>query len=135
MIKTLMLIDDEKVDHMLYQRIIKRSGLVETLLPFYAADTALDYISSPDCPEIDAITLDINMPRMNGFEFLEEVERMKADRLIKCVIVMLTTSLDPADEQKAQANQLVKEFLYKPLMEDHLMRIDKYINSGGQAAF
>lgn len=70
-IKMAMIIDDEQADQMLYKLIIKRSGLIENTLAFQMAEDALDYLKSEDKDPIDVIFLDINMPRMNGFEFLE----------------------------------------------------------------
>ena len=128
-IDTLMLIDDSEVDLLIYDRIIKRSGLVGNTLTFLTADLALEFIESGKCPSIDAIILDVNMPRMNGFEFLEALETSPAVKQIICIIVMLTTSLDPRDKQRAEASPLVTEFLYKPLIMEHLNTIARNVEA------
>ena len=126
-IQTLLIIDDDEVDQMMYARIIKRTGLVENTIQYHAADEALEFINSGDCPAIDVIILDINMPRMDGFEFLAALDGHTSSTLIQAIIVMLTTSLDPDDEAKARRSPLVKEFFYKPLIEQHLQSVAQLI--------
>lgn len=122
-----MIIDDEAFDQKVYRRIIDRSGLVEKTLSFSAADEALDYLKQhPDDP-IDLILLDINMPRMNGFEFLDAAARELRPNFAKVCIVMLTTSLDPLDRERAAQYEIVRDFLNKPLTLDDLSRLAKLI--------
>lgn len=113
------MIDDSTFDQMIYQRIATKSGLVETLIQFLDATEAIEYLADPDKPNPDIILLDINMPRMDGFEFLEAAtERFGAD--ICPIVVMLTTSLNPKDEQRAMSFNVVRDFLSKPLTQDQL---------------
>jgi CheY-like chemotaxis protein len=65
------------------------------------------------------VLLDINMPKIDGFEFLEIVTADLAGRMCP-VIVMLTTSLDPRDEERARRHEVVRDFHNKPLTEDLL---------------
>ena len=113
-VNTLMLIDDNKIDQMLYRRIVERSGKVRTLRSFLMASDALDDLANPETAMPDLILLDINMPRMNGFEFLEAAEQMFGTAFAP-VIVMLTTSLDPKDRVRATQISAIREFLNKPL--------------------
>lgn len=122
-IKTVMIVDDEEVDQLLYKRVMKRSGLVGEIVSFFYADEALEYLRSSDRPTIDVIFLDINMPRMNGFEFLEAAEKLTGAEFSGSVVVMLTTSLDPRDQAKAAKFDIVRAFLNKPLTTDHLVDI------------
>lgn len=119
-IQTAMLIDDERFDQKMYQRIINRSGMVGEILPFIYADEALVYLKSPDCKPIDVIFLDINMPRMNGFEFLSAATAALGAGFARMVVVMLTTSLEQSDRVRASAFPVVRRFISKPLTVDHL---------------
>ncbi|MEP5728361.1 MAG: response regulator [Sulfitobacter sp.] len=133
-IKNAMIIDDEVFDQRIYKRIIARSGLVENLHSFLAADLALDYLSGHPDMVVDAIFLDINMPRMNGFEFLDQATAMLGPNFAKVCIVMLTTSLDPKDMQRAKEFEVVKEFLNKPLTTDHVAHVADLVSQANDQA-
>ena len=122
-IKTALLIDDEEVDQILYRRIIDRSGLVEELISYRYADEALDFLRQTDRGPIDVIFLDINMPRMDGFEFLEAAIEELDSSFATIVIVMLTTSMNPADKERAMTFDVVKDYINKPLTVDSLRHI------------
>ena len=119
----LLLIDDNDVDQMMYKRIIKRSGLVGETISFLYADEALGFLKRDDCPHIDAVLLDVMMPRMDGFEFLEAVRNEFGDSFKSIVVVMLTTSLNPDDRARAAKYDTVRDFLNKPLTVEHLENI------------
>lgn len=129
-----MIIDDERFDQKMYQRIIDRSGLVEETLSFHAADQALLFLrDNPDKP-VDLILLDINMPRMSGFEFLAAATRDLGPNFTRVCIVMLTTSLDPLDREKAAQFAVVRDFLNKPLTVDDIKRLARLISETGGSA-
>lgn len=113
-IQTLMLIEDNNIDQMMYKRIIDRSGMVGTLQQYFYADEALEYLKSTKEPKPDLILLDINLPRMDGFEFLNAATGELGEEFCP-VVVMLTTSLDPNDMTRAKQHASVKEFINKPL--------------------
>ncbi|MEM7598900.1 MAG: response regulator [Pseudomonadota bacterium] len=126
-IKTAMLIDDEEFDQRQYLRVLQRSGLVETVLQYTYAEDALAHLETHPELEVDVIFLDINMPRMNGFEFLEAAtEKLGAD-FVKTVVVMLTTSLNPDDRTRAESYDVVRDFINKPLTIEHVERVAKLV--------
>lgn len=132
-IRTAMIIDDELFDQRMYKRTIERSGLVEELISFYAADHAIEHLSTHHELVVDAIFLDINMPRMNGFEFLDQAIARFGPKFAKVCIVMLTTSLDPRDMERAKQFSVVKDFLNKPLSVEHIEKVAELVinsNSG-----
>ncbi|WP_424978555.1 response regulator [Leisingera sp. S232] len=126
-IKLAIIIDDDEVDQRIYRRVMDRSGLVDNVMCFTYADEALAHlIAHPDL-EVDVIFLDINMPRMNGFEFLDAAMQEFGSAFARMVVVMLTTSLHPEDEQRAKGMEVVKEFIRKPLTVEHVAEVAKLL--------
>ena len=115
-IKTLMMIDDNAIDQMMYKRIVSRSNLVDHLIQFTDAREALDYLVDQANDRPSLILLDINMPGMDGFEFLDMATARLGAEMCP-VIVMLTTSLNPQDETRARGYAVVHDFLNKPLTQ------------------
>ena len=126
-INRLMLIDDNAIDQKMYQRIIARSNCVNHVTACLSALEALEYLADPANPRIDVILLDINMPRLDGFQFLEEATQRFGTDFAKLVVVMLTTSLDPRDAERASRFDVVRDFLNKPLTQEHLTKIVGYL--------
>ena len=122
-IRLAVLIDDEKIDQMIYERVMERSGIVREVRIFSHAMDALEFLKQPDRPVVDVVFLDINMPRMNGFEFLEAATEEFGPDFAKLVIVMLTTSINPTDHERAVSYSVVKKFIYKPLTEEIVREI------------
>lgn len=119
-IQNVMLIDDEEIDQKQYRRVMSRSGIVENIIAFSYADEAFEYLRDNADLVIDLILLDINMPRMDGFQFLEKVSTELNRNVAHVVIIMLTTSLDPRDRERASRMELVRDFINKPLEETHI---------------
>ncbi len=129
LIQRLALIDDAEFDQMLYRRLIERSGLVGETLTFLSAEDAIAYFERPDTEPVDAILLDINMPGMSGFDFLDYATGASGATFTHVVIVMLTTSLNPSDLDRAHSYDLVRDYIYKPLEEQHLHQIADLIET------
>jgi len=122
-IGTILLIDDNAIDQRLCQRLIERSGLVGRFIGFLSAEEALTAFKENRLSDIDAILLDVNMPRMNGFDFLEAATRDLDASFARLVVMMLTTSLDPADQARARQFPVVKDYCSKPLTIDYLQTL------------
>lgn len=122
-INTVMVIDDNDIDQLLYQRIIKRSGTIDRVISFSYADEALEYLKQKDCEKIDVIFLDINMPRMDGFEFLNAATEQLGESFVQSVVVMLTTSLTIEDRERSRKYSIVKAYINKPLTEAIILAI------------
>jgi len=124
----IMLVDDSPDDNFFHERVIRRNEFTDCVIPKESAREALDFLRSrpkDGAREIDIIFLDINMPGMNGWEFLEEYNSMEAERQVGVVIVMLTTSDNPEDKARAGKWGFVSDFKTKPLtkeMMDDILR-------------
>ena len=127
-VNCILLIDDNPDDNFFHERVIKKSKLCDLVVARNSAQEALNYLASTEeWVHPDIIFLDINMPRMNGWEFLEEYTKMDKITHSRVVIVMLTTSENPDDKVKAMACPAIAEFRTKPLTKEMLQEmINKY---------
>ncbi|WP_425073402.1 response regulator [Sagittula sp. S175] len=125
------LIDDSEIDQRLYRRIISRAGVIWEVEMFTFADEALARLKADPGQTIDLIFLDINMPRMNGFEFLEAATAELGTAFAKVVVAMLTTSLDPADHERARTFSMVKDFITKPLTPEIVKSVERLFDDSG----
>ena len=125
-----MLIDDNKDDNFYHERIIRKNNSADTVITKQSGAEALEYLKSKNLQESahpDLIFLDINMPGMNGWEFLEEYHKLDREFQSKIVVVMLTTSENPDDRTKAKEFDTLSDFKTKPLTKEMLNDIiDKY---------
>lgn len=129
-----MLIDDNEADNFYHSYIIKDAGVCNQIKTALNGEDALLYITktidsalSSSYPFPDFIFLDINMPRMNGFEFLNELKKKDKSVWEKMAIFMLSSSTDPNEQHKALKTGVIKEFINKPLETEMLNDLlDKY---------
>lgn len=121
-----MLIDEDEIDNIINQKIIESNNFCENIMVYQTGGDALEYLrtnaNNPDALP-DLIFLDINMPIMDGFQFLEEFEKLAEPILEKCKIIMLSSSISPRDIDRAASNRFVKKYLNKPLNSRYLQAI------------
>jgi CheY-like chemotaxis protein len=126
-INRVLLIDDEVVDLMIYKRVLNKSGMIDEVKSFSYAEEALQYLAESEGNGVDLIFLDINMPRMNGFEFLEAYQKAIGSGKSVPVMIMLTTSLAESDRERAEACNLVKGFFNKPLTVEQVLEASQLV--------
>ncbi|PSR57468.1 response regulator [Adhaeribacter arboris] len=119
-----LLVDDDETANYLNELLFKRLAVTEKLLVARNGLEALTVISqncpSKSCPAL--ILLDINMPIMDGFEFLSAYQQLDLDQKQSIVIIMLTTSLNPRDLEKVQQANIAG-IINKPLTKKALLDI------------
>ncbi|PRY53658.1 CheY-like chemotaxis protein [Arcticibacter pallidicorallinus] len=115
--KSVLLIDDSYVDNLINSKIIESLHFADEVKiinsPFEAINYLKDAARTGELPDI--IFLDIRMPAMNGFEFMNKLEPIKHLLPSNLKIYMLSSSLDPSDLRKVKENNLVTNFIGKPL--------------------
>lgn len=121
-----ILIDDNDIDLLLHERLITIQGISRTVLAFSNANKALEFLSSnitlPHIPPT-VILLDIQMPEMDGFEFLRSFDSYPSKIKNQCSIIMVSSSLDFGDISRTNANPLVIRLLKKPLQPKELKEV------------
>ena len=122
-IKNILLIDDNDVDTYINKYVLKQVDIAESIVAKSSAIDALEYLKGlrEDFPEI--IFLDIRMPEMDGFGFLEKYSEFPETKKEHCRIIMLTSSNDAEDMKRAASNPYVKKYLNKPLSSEMLAGI------------
>jgi CheY-like chemotaxis protein len=125
----ILVIDDDEPTNFFTRIILEEYGRIPHIKIMQSAREALDYLAAAaetgadknNFPYPDLVLLDINMPAMNGWEFLEEYR--KQDKLYTPKIIMLTTSLFPRDMEKAREIPEISDFENKPLSIEKLESI------------
>jgi len=118
--KNIVLIDDDAINNLLNRQFLSFVLPNSTINTFHDARLVLRYLEEGKIARPDLILLDINMPEMDGWEFLFHLERINC----KANVMILSSSLHWDDMSKAQSYEQVKCYIEKPLTED---KIEKYL--------
>ncbi|TDN95140.1 CheY-like chemotaxis protein [Salegentibacter sp. 24] len=130
------IIDDDKIYVNLVKKIIEIKKLSENLLIFKNGMEALDHFklileNATEEKLPDIIFLDINMPIMDGWEFLNEFIKIKNNFEKKITLYVVSSSIDPRDLERAKSFNLVTDYLIKPI---ELKKFEKIFDRNGHAA-
>ena len=124
----IMLVDDNPDDNFFHEREIKKFNNEIVVIKKNSALAALDYLKENKDVAFklpDLILLDINMPGMNGWEFLKEYNLLAKELQSKVVIIMLTTSENSDDIKNAKSENYVSDFITKPMTKSIMGKITK----------
>jgi two-component system nitrate/nitrite response regulator NarL len=118
-----VLIDDSDIDLFVQRRFIELSGFAKRVLTFRSSREALNHLSDANLEDHpDLIFLDLNMPEIDGFSFLEQYSKLVQG--VPTKIIILTSSSSALDRDRAATYGSVIGFLSKPLTEGNLLEID-----------
>jgi CheY-like chemotaxis protein len=125
----IILIDDDETTNHVNLRTLKRTNVAKDVKIFMNGEQALDYLksvpqpggASPTYP--DLIFLDIKMPIMDGFEFLESYQQLNLHHTIPTQIMMLTSSASFYDLNRLEKYEVVKRHFPKPLTDYDVKQI------------
>jgi len=124
-----MLIDDDADDNFFHEREIKKNDLEHIIITKNLGIKALEYLKLKEEPQADLIFLDINMPGMNGWEFLREYKQLDKVLQSRAIIIILTTSNIARDVARANTYSFVADYITKPLTREIMGDIvKKYFN-------
>ncbi|MBV61713.1 MAG: response regulator [Nevskiales bacterium] len=122
-----LLVDDNEADNFLHRAVLEDMGVADRIVERLNGQEALDYLLTPDdqgrFPSPDLICLDINMPIMSGWEFLDSYEQLPPARRRGVVVMMLTTSLNPEDAEQARERSAIGAFSNKPLTSTKVLQL------------
>lgn len=122
--KRVLLVDDNEIDLKINAKLISLNKLFDEIVICRSGNEALDYLNSQFeenklIPTF--ILLDIQMPEMDGFEFLDRYKELSKTIKDSCTIAMLSSTLDFGDIKRAEANPHVVKLLKKPLSSNEVL--------------
>lgn len=121
-LERVLLIDDDPNTNFYNKILLSQEKSIGEILVFEMAQDALEYLQKGDNP-VDLIFLDVNMPMMDGWQFLEHYQQLEEKRKAKVIVVMLTSSASLQDKEKAEAFGLKDQFFNKPLTPQLIQEI------------
>lgn len=111
-----IVIDDSKLDCFIAEKIIRNTGRSQSVQSFTQATDALAFVqASAGAAGKTVLLVDIQMPIMNGFEFVEAFEKLPAAHTANYIIYVLSSSINENDLVRARSHVSVRQFINKPL--------------------
>jgi two-component system, NarL family, nitrate/nitrite response regulator NarL len=129
LVEKTILIDDSDIDLFIQRRFLEVYHFSDTLVLYNSAEQALGWLKEMKGEAApDVIFLDLNMPEIDGFSFLNDFKKLPQEVLDKCKIVVLTSSNSAKDREQAFAFDNVIQFITKPIKQSDIEDLKKLIN-------
>jgi CheY-like chemotaxis protein len=115
------IIDDDTINQFVFKRIIENKKFTKKIIPFLNGQLAIDFIKThlKDHENLpDVIFIDINMPVMDGWEFMEAFQKLPLSK--RTLIYLLSSSINPADLERAKKTNFVSDYIIKPIKNEQL---------------
>lgn len=124
-IQNFIIVDDDPWNNKICAINIRKALGAVHIYSFQLAGDGLSFIEKEFVKEVQPtiLFLDINMPEINGWQFLEQFENFSDHLKDNITIYMLSSSINYSDIEKAKANKLVKDFISKPLLKDTVLMV------------
>ncbi|MDA8886318.1 response regulator [Bacteroidia bacterium] len=124
MIKKVAIIDDDSIFQFTTKVKLEKLKLAEEVLIFNDGEEILDFVQDTEEKDLPSILLlDINMPIVDGWDFLELYKEVPAAKQEKMTIYMLSSSINPEDVRRAEENKYVQDYITKPIRDVDLNKI------------
>ncbi len=115
MLNKIILVDDNAATNFIHKKFLEKAQGSREVVSFQMGQNAIDYLSDCDNTIPELLFVDINMPTMDAWEFLEHFKTIERPEKDKAKIILLTTSLSPQDEIKITERTEVENVMTKPL--------------------
>lgn len=132
MLESILCVDDDAISLMLYKMVITKASFTNEIVTATNGEEALNYIktlevgsSESQKKELQLIFLDLNMPVMGGWEFLDSFSGVEYSEYNHIKVIILSSTVDPNDLENSKKYPMVIDFLSKPISKEML----KYIKT------
>ncbi|WP_047246908.1 response regulator [Maribacter thermophilus] len=122
--KRVLLIDDSEIDNYINKAVLSKSELVSDIITKTSGADALKYLENANENSFpDIIFLDIRMPGMDGFEFMEHYIKLPENLTEQCKVFVLSSSIDPIDIERSNSYKEIEKHLTKPLAHHSIEKL------------
>ena len=121
--QTILLIDDDSISNFITEKLILRENFAQEVVSFLSGEAALSYLKKRQqqhLPAPDIIFLDLNMPEMDGWEFMNEFKKFSEDFTEGSRVFMLSSAVDSKDIVQARNMEEIEDFISKPLTKEDM---------------
>jgi response regulator RpfG family c-di-GMP phosphodiesterase len=121
--QTILLIDDDNISNFITEKLILREDFAQEVTSFLCGDSALAYLKEREQqqrPAPDIIFLDLNMPEMDGWEFISEFKKLPLAFTERSRVFMLSSAVDSKDIVQARNMEEIEDFISKPLTKEDM---------------